>query len=368
MKKLTVLFILSFLFLNGCGGQLYLEKTTIALMLGIGTGEEERYRVLQTSPVFKEEAEKKTRTFTVEASTLREARKKLDSKTDGNVVFGKMQVVLVTRDLLKNTDIYEQLDTLYRDPKNTVTAYMVCYNGDLSDLVNYNPPDIPRLATHIKRLVSTTRENESTVATTLEIFRRLYLDKVLTPFMAEIQFKDGDLKTMGIALLNKDGRYVLSLNKHESSLILILRDDINYPVPLTLSIESSGEQKPGNISLDVIDLNRKVKTSHQDGSFSFDIQVKMDVNITESHLPFNTYKDKEKTEKLIQQKMEEKLTGVLNKLRENELTPLGFGLQARAQHYKEFKKVEDRWQEVFKEADINIDVEVEVQNNGTLSY
>lgn len=352
----------------GAGGSCIWKKQRLPLCWELVREKRSVIACFRPAPVFKEEAEKKTRTFTVEASTLREARKKLDSKTDGNVVFGKMQVVIVSKKVLQNHDIYEQLDTIYRDPKNTVTAYMAVYDGDISELANYNPPDIPRLATHVKRLISTTRENESTVATTLEIFRRLYRDKTLTPFMAEIAFKDGELKVMGIALLNKKGRYVLSLNKHESALLLVLRDDLRFPMPLTLSIQSDGEQEPKNVSMEIMDLNRKGKTSYKKGTFTFDLHFKMNVNITENHLLINSYENKEKLEKLLQQKMKEELTTILNKMKENELTPLGLGLQARAQQYKEFKKVEDRWQEEFKRAETNIDVEVEIQNTGTLSY
>lgn len=369
MKKFKLLlFFIILTFLYGCGDQLNLEKTTITLMLGIDEGEEERFEVFQTSPVFSREAPVKIQTFSVQASSLREARKKFDSKTSGNVVGGKLQVILISKKVLKKYNIYKYFDVFYRDPKYSVTAYITAYDGDLSELVNFLPADKPRIAVHIKRLISTTRQNESTATTTLQIFRRLNEDKALTPFMAEIK-RDGsdDIVVTGIALLNKDGKYMLTIDKHQSALMLILRDDLRFPVPLTFDIDNEQENS-GEVSFDVMDLDRRIKSNYANGKFSFNIFFKMDVNLTESYLTVNTYKEKRKVEKMIEKQVKKEMEELIKTFQEHEVCPIGLGMHARAYHYQEFKKIEDNWPEAFKNADINLDIKVQIQNTGILKY
>ncbi len=74
---------------------------------------------------------------------------------------------------------------------------------------------------------------------------------------------------------------------------------------------------------------------------------------------------KEELIKRIEQELEQQFEHLIKKIQKKKIDPVGFGLYARAYHYKEYKKVEDNWGNALAESDINVSVKIDINSNGS---
>ncbi|PWV99442.1 spore germination B3/GerAC like protein [Paenibacillus cellulosilyticus] len=56
----------------------------------------------------------------------------------------------------------------------------------------------------------------------------------------------------------------------------------------------------------------------------------------------------------------------MKKLQKNKLDPIGIGDYARAYEYTAFSKVQEHWEDAFKEAEIHYDVRVTLADVGAI--
>lgn len=366
-KILSIFFVCVLIFLSGCSDKLELDETTISLVMGIDKGEKEKFTIYQSNPVFSEEAKESVDVIQVEASTIREARKKLDAQSSGNVLTRKLQVLLISKEVLKETNIFPYLDVFYRDPKNAINARIVVVDGDVKEIVESKFEDKPRIAVYLSELIDTTKRNESTVRTTFQRFHWQTSEKGITPMVAEIKKVGEEIEVMGTALLNKEGLYTMSLDKPESALLLLLRKKIQFPVPLTLKLDDQSQKnKQQAISLDVHNVKYQVDTSYEKDKFVFNISLGMNVSITENltHLPL----DSRETAKQIENAFKRDIDNMIKKVQKKRLAPFGLGVYARAYEYDQWKKVENEWPEAFAKADIIVKPQVKILAKGIMNH
>src|SRR5690606_698639 len=109
----------------------------------------------------------------------------------------------------------------------------------------------------------------------------------------------------------------------------------------------------------------KIKTKYDQGKFHFNYNIDMTVNIAERLFPVDRVKKKE-LEKMIAKELKSKFEGVIKKIQENKIDPIGLGLYARAYHYEQYKKVKEHWGEALAKSDINVTVKVKIKAMGAV--
>lgn len=364
LKYVLVLFSLILcLPLSACADKLKLDETTISLVMGIDKGEKDKFTIFQSNPVFSEEAQESTDIIQVEAATIREARKKLDSHSSGNVLTRKLQVLLISKEVLKETGIFPHLDVFYRDPKNAINARIAVVDGTIKEVIEFNPKDKPRLSIYLSELIDTTKRNESTVRTTFQRFTWQNYEKGITPMLTEIKLKKDEFEVTGTALLRKNGLYAMSLTKDESALLLLMRKKFEYPVPLTLRLNNE-DKKEGQqtVSFDIHNVSYQVDTKYNRGKFNFIIDLEMEVLITENNSDFKA--DDLELSEHIAKAFKRDLDQLIKKVQDQELAPFGLGVHARAFEYNHWKEVEDDWPKALSEAEISVNTKVKIKGSG----
>lgn len=366
VRLILICLLITCLTSTGCADKLELDETTISLIAGVDKGENDTFMIYQTNPVFSKEAQKKTDVLQTEASTIREARKELDGQSSGNVLTRKLQVFLVSKEVLEKTDIFPYLNVFYRDAKNAINARVVMVNGKVKDIVEFDPPDKPRISIYISELIDTTKRNESTVRTTFQRFSWQNYEKGITPMLSEIKLQGEEIEVTGTALLTKNGLYATSLDKHESALLLLLRRKFQYPVPLTFQLNETIQPiKEGKISMDIHKVKYKLETSYRDGRFEFMIDLGMDVIITEN---LSGIVDENDMSKQLEQAFKRDMDAIVKKIQHHELSPFGLGVNARADEYEKWKEVEDDWPKAVSKANITVKPKVNITGKGIVDW
>ncbi|PEX90693.1 spore germination protein [Bacillus cereus] len=166
----------------------------------------------------------------------------------------------------------------------------------------------------------------------------------------------------------------MSLNRHEST-PLILQKKANIPVSLTMHIPSAPVTSNNHlkdtkgkdfITINVLSINRYINTGYNDNHFKFNVEINLNVAISE--LTFNTDidKDKKKLTSLITKQLNKDLNELIHKIQKQQLDPFGFGDYVRAFQYKEWKKVEDDWPNAFSKASVKVIPTIKILESGII--
>ncbi|MBO8137606.1 MAG: Ger(x)C family spore germination protein [Desulfotomaculum sp.] len=367
MKKILLLAVLlSAVLCTACAADsINLEETSLTLSLAMDLDEKGNLVVYQTNPIFSPEAKKKKDTLSAyNVLSLTQGNIVFDAVSNGNVVNGKTQVVLIGKNLLKQRNLFPLLDTFYRDPENAVNARLVAVDGAVKELMNFDPEDKPRLAVYLANLIDSTHRREQTVKTELGRYFHQTYEKGMTPSITEIKKGPEEILVTGTALLDSSGKYAASLNRQESSLLLLLQQNVEKPVPFIFTL--SANQREGEISVNINNVDYKIVTDYIGNKFYFDIQMDMDVFLMERNFMINTEENLKKLNQKIENLLKHECEGLIAKLKEHQVDPIGLGIYARGYHYQEWKMVEDNWGQAFSEAEIIVSPKVAIQSFGVI--
>ncbi|MEW9109979.1 MAG: Ger(x)C family spore germination protein [Cytobacillus gottheilii] len=363
-RYLLFSFCISALLLSGCNDKTNIEDITMTLMLGIDLNEDNEMIIYSSNPVFDKEVSDKNEEYSVKASSLREGRGELDSLLSGTISKGKMQVLLIGKKVIQHEDWFELLDSLYRDSFSSINCKVIIVEESVADVIYSSPSDKIRLPLHISKLVETGDKRHITRETTLHNLQSDYYSKTKTGSVPRITFND-TINLSGFTLLDHNGIYAADINQYEGELLQLLSNTKLEQLFLTtkFSTDDTNPFQTKLLSYNVGDLKRKVKVTYENGQFVFKTDYSLAIYIKEA-LNENPYKDREKMEK----ELKEKLTADFNKLvksfQDNGIDPVGFGEYARAFQYKHWNKVSDNWGDAFGKSNITIDVSVRIKDEG----
>ncbi|MEF3308263.1 Ger(x)C family spore germination protein [Paenibacillus sp. GYB004] len=360
-----IVFALLAMLLGGCYDQTNLEDITLALTLGIDVNEDNELLIYTSSPVFSKEAKQKTEDYGVKATTIRQARGRLDSMVTAMTKSGKIQSILIGKQVLEQPGWFKLLDTLMRDAKMTVNSRIIAVDGSVADFMEFTPEDKPRLSQHIAKLIDTASRRNISFKTTVQEFHRQMFDKGMTPFVAELK-KKRQLEITGAALLDERGKYATSLGLQETTLLQLLQNEKKADTSLTIPLPAAstdGQLLNNRASFYVKRAKTKIRPTFEKGKFVFQVKLSLDAAISEN---LNSDVQEEQIGPIIQAELDKEVTSLIRKLQKHRVDPVGFGMYARAYTYREWEKVKDRWAESFAEADIRLVTSVRVVGTGIM--
>ncbi|MDR6227341.1 Ger(x)C family spore germination protein [Desmospora profundinema] len=359
-RKILCLLTALLVMVSGCRGQLLLEDAGIILTGGLDI-EGDRYRVYHATPVFAREAEKADDITTTTGYSQRETRNIINSKTTGQAVGGKLQTLLVGKQLIRRQNVFPLLDGLLRDPKNEINSRVVVVDGPVRDVMYADVEDKGRLGVVVREIIDSSYRNGTTVDTDLLQFHRQMSDPRITPFLAELSAKDDEIAVTGTALLDKDGKYILSLNREESSLLLLLQRHLRQPITLTFYPEGAKRDLENIVvNLEIRNASFDIQTDVRNNQFVFDIDVQLDVAMKE-RIRTLSYKGLEPD---FERQLKRQCETLIHRLQRNELDPFGLGIYAKAYRYDTWKEVQTDWGKAFSKAKITVTPRIRLKQRG----
>ncbi|TXK85265.1 Ger(x)C family spore germination protein [Paenibacillus sp. N3.4] len=369
MKKFNSLFLtwVLFLLVTGCGKAVYIENQQFVLTEAIDFDENNHLVVYTSTPVFNKEAKDKYKITSSRADTMRESKVMIDSKTSGSLAYGKSQNVLIGKKLLQKRDALPYLDVLFRDSRNEINANVIVIDGTVKDVMYTNMSDKGRIASVIKQLVESSYQSRITVQTSLQKFHQQMMDKAMTPAVTEMKTEKNELVISGTVLLHKDGTYAASLNNQESSLLLLLQRDTRNNIPLTFHFPPEKfhtDEGMSFVSFNIKKAKQKVKTNYEGDHFTIDIEMKVQIDLTERTFTLDLEKERKQLEQVIEKELKKQCEALLKKARKYQVDPFGFGIYVRAHDYHNWKKVEDNWGKALSEATVNVSPKVLIKSIG----
>ncbi|MFY4776759.1 Ger(x)C family spore germination protein [Metabacillus sp. RGM 3146] len=300
-------------------------------------------------------------------STPRGVTDDLDRKIDKRYESSKLRVLLIGEELAK-TDIYQLIDTFYRDPKSAINAKILVVEGEAGTLIKTAAEQEIKISDYIADMI----ESAQRATFTRDINIQSICSEMLDPgqdFTLPMIKTDEDMAPSihGLALFNT---YSMSgkLYGEEAILYQLMDNVLAKQARLTEKVFDNQPYEYQNyVSIDAAGLKRKIKITAPDEN-SISVRIMVDINAKVIEYPHNQLEEPGAIQKL-NKKLSKQLTAeaekIVTKLQEANCDGLAIGRNLIAHHPEIWKKT--KWKEVYPKIKITPIVNVSISQKGIVN-
>ncbi|PGC06137.1 Ger(x)C family spore germination protein [Bacillus toyonensis] len=359
--------------LIGCSQRIPLEKVSLILLIGLDRAPNGDIKVGTSIPLFHHKQQQSTIEQWTQASTVYNGFSKIDTKLTGYMTASKAEIILIGKKLARESNWLQELDSSYRDPYATINAKVVLVDGPVEEIFTINKPDKPSLSSYISSVIESSIQNNQSVSSTIQQLTREQNEEGMTQIVPVIQKTKNEIDTIGIALLDRQGKYLTRIPKKDVKFFNLINKSKNTGrMILHLALPPKKSNKKTNTSIFVQNAKRKIDVNFKNGKFVFNLQInanvalieKTNANLIKGH--YDNKKNINNLENVIEKEINKELQNMLDEIQQNKIDPIGLSLYARAFQYKEWKKVKGDWSQALAEAKINVKTHVKIKDTGTI--
>jgi spore germination protein len=281
---------------------------------------------------------------------------------DRPVIGHHLKVIVMSNDVLKKYEISQLTDFILRDNDIRPSALLFLSEGDAKDaLITNNPGEVP--AFKIQDMTRNTfRTNKI-----LERFNLTNLDKHANSkqsFMLQnIISTEGHIEFSGAGIIKgSTGHWIGNLTQDEVATINLING--NTKGGLIKAYNERGKQ----IVYEIKDLKSKMKCTIKGDDISYHVDIKSDGRLIENwddKENFSEIKNQENAEKFFEEQILKMIESVMKKTQKVYRTDvIGFQECISIRNPKMWKKVKDRWDEVYADIPVKFDVKLTITDFG----
>lgn len=388
-RKLVLLLIIMVLLLTGCWSSKEIEDLSIYAGIAIDAGratEQEQKIVEKGSKEYQKKDEitltvqvvpvkafgSKTKTdsgnarqfnnVSLTGNSIIELMRQYSVWRDRPVIGHHLKVIVMSNDVLKKYEISQLTDFILRDNDIRPSALLFLSEGDAKDaLITNNPGEVP--AFKIQDMTRNTfRTNKI-----LERFNLTNLDKHANSkqsFMLQnIISTEGHIEFSGAGIIKgSTGHWIGNLTQDEVATINLING--NTKGGLIKAYNERGKQ----IVYEIKDLKSKMKCTIKGDDISYHVDIKSDGRLIENwddKENFSEIKNQENAEKFFEEQILKMIESVMKKTQKVYRTDvIGFQECISIRNPKMWKKVKDRWDEVYADIPVKFDVKLTITDFG----
>ncbi|MBE5105997.1 Ger(x)C family spore germination protein [Bacillus thuringiensis] len=373
MIRKWIWIVICCVYLIGCSQRVPLEKVSLILLIGLDRTPNGDIKVGTSIPLFHHKQPKSTIEHWTQASTVLTGFSKIDTKLTGYMTASKADIILIGNKLAQEANWLQELDSSYRDPYATINAKVVLVDGPAEEIFKIHKPSKPSLPSYINSVIESSIQNNQSVSSTIQQLMREQNEEGMTQTVPIIKKTKNEIDTVGIAFLNRHGKYLTHIPKKDVKFFnLINKPRTNGRMILHLVLPPKKSNKKPNASILVQNATRKVDVNFQNGKFVFNLDINANVALiekTNANLIKEHYDNRKNINNLkyaIQKEINTNLQNMLNEIQQNKIDPIGLSLYARAFQYKEWKKLKGNWSQALAEAKITVKTHVKIKDTGTI--
>lgn len=377
MKTILLLFFtcMSILVLSGCWDRV--EVNDLAIVTGAAIDKKDNNQIELSLQIFIPKTlgsgggqasgsggGKMTVTTSQTGKNIADAFSKLQGKLPREIFWGQCKVFIFGESLAKQ-GIQEQIDFMLRHPEPRERAYIYISEGKAKNLLEL-VPNLERYSSEVLREVTNFRVGLQITLQDVDEMLSGIAQAAAIPFV-KVEEQPSDGKTVeyahidGTAIFKKD-QMIGTITEAETRGVLWLRDEIKG---YTVSVEIKDEE--GLVSLNPVSARVHLIPRIHDGKWEMTVDVNTEGAIIQNETNYNFEDPKllEKVEiayrKSIENRIEEALKKIQHGLRAD---IVGFSEEFHRKYPKQWKTVENRWDELFPEVDVTINVMTHIRREG----
>ena len=384
MKRNMILLIGISLFLTGCWDQRELSTITIVTGMAIDKGKNGKFK-LTIESINETELYDQTATgnspsvlFSLEGETIAELAYKMNIGFSKNAIYSHMRTLVVSK-AIAESGMMEFLDTFERSRElRDDFDVILAKEGEAADILQvvYTFQKSSSLKI-MSQLESATKGWGSTPNVKVKDLISALTSPGRQPVMTAVRIQGKPKKGESVDNMKKthpDAIVVIdsmALFKGEKLVGFLSVEDTRNYLWTQNQIENTSISVPCGenrfAALRITDSKTKVKGRIKNGKPKIGVDIVMEGSIYGStckgHMDDpKTYK---KLDELTNQYVREKVSKTIQTVQDDYGVDIfGFGEVVYRQDYKQFKKVEDHWDEAFKDAEIDVSVDTMIRRAG----
>ncbi|MGX5634542.1 Ger(x)C family spore germination protein [Bacillus thuringiensis] len=372
-KKAVICLVGIFWLLTGCWDQHLLKNTCLVLGIGLDAAEEDKVDTTAVLRILKAESPGSGKTsstnviYSTIGNTLRESRTNIEKQLGGEYAPNKLRVLVMGEDLAKK-DIYPNLDILYRDPRNSLSAKLLIVKGTAKELLSMKKAKEIFIS---QQLLETVNQAEEHTLIPRESIQSICTD-LFDPgkdFALPYITKKGSnsFKILGLALFHDKVFTSKVLQGEDATILLYLDGEDGKVARFTLKTNPEEERHQKQfISINTFlknhDLRVKVDKRHK---ISAKITLKINIIVMED--PLNRFSEQiviKRLNRKISKQLTQRAHFVIKELQQTNCDYFGIGRKVMAYYPEIWKKID--WGDTYPIIDINPKIETEIIGTGIM--
>ena len=376
---LIFVFSFSLLFLSGCWDRV--EINDLAIVTGAAIDQKENDQIELSIQVFVPKAlssgggqggggggSKITYTASQTGKNIADALSKIQGKFPREIFWGQCKVFIFGEELAKK-GIQKQMDFLLRHPEPRGRAYVFISEGKAKSILELEP-NLERYSAEVLRGILNYRiglqitiQDIDEMLTGIAQAASIPYVKIKTQQTSEgksIKYADID----GTAIFKK-GKMIGTVSEAETRGVLWLRDEIKG---YTVSVEIEDEEEL--VSLNPVSARVDLVPQIKDDKWKMDVDVATEGAIVqnETNIAFVDQKLLKEVEEAYQKSIETRIQDVLQVMQQKLNADLAdFSKEFYRKYPKQKKTIEDHWDEIFPEVEVNINVDAHIRREGFIN-
>lgn len=401
-KKIILLYILVIMIfiLTGCWNARELNSLGIALVIGIDL---EGDKILLTAEII-EPVPAKMQSSMEKGSTVRyvqgrgenifEAFRDITLKFDRRVFIAHNKIIIFGEDFVNGRSVND-IDLLVRDREQRETAYLLIAKGAKAYEVmgvDAGLEEIP--GNYILKLVENFKFNPKVMKTTLSDFLKYFYGTNRQPILGVVEKiekkkidksekatsdKEYELSVIGSAVFYKDN-LMGYLGGNDTKGVNFINGKVEqgivtFPTPNVTPVESDKVikvvtkkiNKKHISTMKIIKVRSKKDIEIRDGNIMIKVKIKFKGEVGEvaGDIDISTEDNIKRLENACTEQIKRGVEDSLTKVqKEFKSDVFGFGTVFHRKYPEEWEKIRDKWNEVFAEADVQVEVETKAIRTG----
>lgn len=397
-KKIMVLifYMIAIISLTGCFDANELDELGISLILGFDVVEDKLLITAEVvDPQYSSSSSDTGEGSTVKyvqgiGNTLFEAFRDITLKFDRRI-YAAHNKVLIFGEELARSGLITHIDQLFRDREQRESAFMLIAKGARAYEVmgvNSGLETVP--ANYILDLIKNINNNPKSIDTNIISYMQHYYHEGHHPIVGVIEKKrknvidktsedkgseEYELSIIGSAIFRKD-KLIGYLNGNDTKAVNYLLNNIENGI-ITFPIFNSSEEKvqseglPTNVS-SVNVIKGKTKNDIEINGDKVILKTKINIRAALGELIAKTdvsnEEDIRRLEDACSKTVEVNIESAVKKVQQEYGTDIfGFGIAFHHKYPKQWEKIKENWDEIFKDAEFQIEVKTSIIRTGLIN-
>ncbi|HDR4897806.1 TPA: spore gernimation protein XA, partial [Bacillus cereus] len=146
------------------------------------------------------------------------------------------------------------------------------------EIFTINKPDKPSLPSYISSVIESSIQNNQSVSSTIQQLMREQNEEGMTQIVPVIKKTKNEIDTIGIALLDRQGKFSTRIPKKDVKFFNLINKSKNTGrMILHLALPPKKSNKKTNTSIFVQNATRKIDVTFQNGKFVFNLDINANV-------------------------------------------------------------------------------------------
>ena len=369
-KVISLILCISMVFLTGCWDSLEINERLFITAIGVDLNTDPeakgRYSVTYVYPnvgaLGKNPSQKEVKSYkTTTAETPYEASRQITTRTSNPFFFKHLKVIVIGEGLFKRPElIREYFDGLAREYAVNRKIGIIVAEGSAKDVVSTKVEELAIIGGYLNSML---KNNKNAQRFTDQTFSQIIKDHYFSnaSFAPRAIPKAKEYKLSGAAII-KDYKLVGWIGEKENRALSFVRNHLKSEII---------NAKYGNTTIDYVISQHKSnkKVSKDSNELSVDINLFLEGYIQQYKLgeKTDTFNQEfiETVESEIAKVLRVEIEGVVMKLqKEYDADVLGIGEYLYKFKPDIWEEVKDKWDEVFPNIDINVNVVAKIRRTG----